>query len=246
MKIIISPAKKLNTEINTANQKMNTNFLQQSKKLIAILKRYSVSEISSLMNVSESLANINWNRYQDWDEFNLNTYKAIDLFNGAVYNSMRIESFTKEDKNFLNSNLRILSGLYGVLNPDDYILPYRLEMGTKLNNEKGNSLYHFWGDMLRDYIQKDLEDQLLLNLASQEYSKTVSLNKLNNEVITPVFKDYKNGKLKVISFFAKKARGEMCNFIIKNKIINVSDIKSFNHCGYKFDSQENGEIIFVR
>ena len=246
MKIIISPAKKLNTEINTANQKMNTNFLQQSKKLIAILKRYSASEISSLMNVSESLANINWNRYQDWDESNLNTYKAIDLFNGAVYDSMCIDSFTKEDKIFLNSNLRILSGLYGILRPDDYILPYRLEMGTKLDNEKGNSLYYFWGGMLHDYIQKDLQDQLLLNLASQEYSKAVSLNKLNNEVITPVFKDYKNGKLKVISFFAKKARGEMCNFIIKNKITNVSDIKSFDHCGYKFDSQENGEIIFVR
>jgi len=246
MKIIISPAKKLDISLKVQNSKMNTSFLSESTKLIQILKKKSVLEIKDLMGLSDNLAQLNWKRVQDWDIENSNTYKALELFNGAVYEGIDAKNFSKSDNNFAQNNLRILSGLYGILKPNDFILPYRLEMGTKLKTIKGNNLYSFWLDNLHQKIREELNNEVLINLASNEYSKVLKLNKLKSEVITPVFKDYKNGKLKVISFYAKQARGEMVNFIIKNRITNYEDLKLFKNNGYAFSDSNNGNILFVR
>ena len=246
MKIIISPAKKLDTSVKVQNSKMNTSFLGESTKLIQTLKGMSMSELKDLMGLSDNLAQLNWQRFQDWDIENRNTYKALELFNGAVYEGIDAKNFNKSDNDFAQNNLRILSGLYGILKPNDLILPYRLEMGTKLKTIKGNNLYRFWQDKLHQNIGDELNNEVLINLASNEYSKVLKLNKIKSEVITPVFKDYKNGKLKVISFYAKKARGQMINFIIKNKITDPGDLKLFAQDGYKFFNEYNGNILFSR
>jgi hypothetical protein len=246
MKIIISPAKKLDNSVKVQNSKMNPSFLSVSTKLIQILKGKSISELKDLMGLSDNLAQLNWQRFQDWDIENRNTYKALELFNGAVYEGINVKNFNKSDNDFAQNNLRILSGLYGILKPNDLILPYRLEMGTKLKTIKGNNLYRFWQDKLHQNIGDELNNEVLINLASNEYSKVLKLNKIKSEVITPVFKDYKNGKLKVISFFAKKARGEMVNFIIKNKITSFEELKLFKNNGYAFSDENNADILFVR
>ena len=246
MKIIISPAKKLDTSLKVQNSKMKTLFLGESTKLIQILKEKSILELKDLMGLSDNLAQLNWQRFQDWDIENRNTYKALELFNGAVYEGVNVKNFNKSDNDFAQNNLRILSGLYGILKPNDLILPYRLEMGTKLKTIKGNNLYRFWQDKLHQNIGDELNNEVLINLASNEYSKVLKLNKIKSEVITPVFKDYKNGKLKVISFFAKKARGEMVNFIIKNKITSFEELKLFKNNGYAFSDENNGNILFIR
>jgi len=246
MKIIISPAKKLDTSVKVQNSKMNTSFLGESTKLIQTLKGNSILELKDLMGLSDNLAQLNWQRFQDWDILNRNTYKALELFNGAVYEGIDAKNFNKSNKDFAQNNLRILSGLYGILKPNDLILPYRLEMGTKLKTIKGNNLYRFWQDKLHQNIRDELNNEVLINLASNEYSKVLKLNKIKSEVITPVFKDYKNGKLKVISFFAKKARGEMVNFIIKNKITSFEELKLFKNNGYAFSDENNGNILFIR
>ena len=246
MKIIISPAKKLDTSVKVQNSKMNTSFLGESTKLIQTLKEKSLSELKDLMGLSDNLAQLNWQRFQDWDIENRNTYKALELFNGAVYEGINVKNFNKSDNDFAQNNLRILSGLYGILKPNDLILPYRLEMGTKLKTIKGNNLYKFWQDKLHQNINDEFNNEVLINLASNEYSKVLKLNKIKSEVITPVFKDYKNGKLKVISFYAKKARGEMVNFIIKNKITSFEELKLFKNNGYAFSDENNGNILFIR
>jgi len=247
MKIIISPAKKLNTSIKVQNSKMNTSFLDESTKLIQILKEKSILELKDLMGVSANLAQLNWQRFKDWDIENRNTYKALELFNGAVYEGINAKNFNESDNDFAQNNLRILSGLYGILKPNDLILPYRLEMGTQLKTINGNNLFRFWQDKLHHNIREELNNEVLINLASNEYSKVLKLTEIKSEVITPVFKDYKNGKLKIVSFFAKRARGEMCNFIIKNRITNVEDLKQFQNLEYKFtDVMENGELLFTR
>ena len=246
MKIIISPAKKLDDSVKVQNSKMNTLFLGESTKLIQTLKGKSILELKDLMGLSDNLAQLNWQRFQDWDILNRNTYKALELFNGDVYEGIDAKNFNKSNKDFAQNNLRIISGLYGILKPNDLILPYRLEMGTKLKTIKENNLYRFWQDKLHQNIGDELNNEVLINLASNEYSKVLKLNKIKSEVITPVFKDYKNGKLKVISFFAKKARGEMVNFIIKNKITSYEDLKLFKNNGYAFSDENNGSILFIR
>ena len=246
MKIIISPAKKLDTSVKVQNSKMNTSFLGESTKLIQTLKGKSILELKDLMGLSDNLAQLNWQRFQDWDILNRNTYKALELFNGAVYEGIDAKNFNKSNKDFAQNNLRILSGLYGILKPNDLILPYRLEMGTKLKTIKGNNLYRFWQDKLHQNIGDELNNEVLINLASNEYSKVLKLNKIKSEVITPVFKDYRNGKLKVISFFAKRARGEMVNFIIKNRITSPEELKSFKNNGYAFSEESNGQLLFAR
>jgi len=245
MKIIISPAKKLAAD-NFTKEGTSIPFLKETKYLVDELKSYSVDEIKTLMKLSDNLAQLNWQRFQDWNTHDVG--QALLLFQGDVYQGLRAETFTKDEFDFAQENLRILSGLYGLLKPKDLIFPYRLEMGTKLKTSKGNNLYKFWEEKLHQSLQDELgEGEEIINLASEEYSKAIKLNKFKNPVITPVFKDFKNEKLKVISFFAKKARGEMCNFIIKNKIINIEDLKLFSNLGYKFTEQnEKGEFLFTR
>ncbi len=246
MKIIISPAKKLNTNTITHDSNVSYKFLNESKSLISDLKLLDKQNIKDLMNISDSLAELNYDRFQKWDDKLKPTYKALDLFAGAVFEAMQINDFTDEDRVYAQENLRIISGLYGVLAPEDLILPYRLEMGAKIKTSRGNSLYSFWGDKLNKYISEQIKDSFLVNLASDEYSKSLKLNKLKENIVTPIFKDFKNGKLKVISFYAKKARGYMCNFIIKNRIEKIDDLKLFSEQGYSFQEEKEGDLVFTR
>ena len=245
MKIIISPAKKLATD-NFINKGTSSAFLEETNYLVKELKTYSVGDIKSLMNLSGNLAQLNWQRYQSWNAKDVG--QALFMFKGDVYQGLKAETLTNIELDFAQDNLRILSGLYGLLKPKDLIFPYRLEMGTKLKTKSGNNLYKFWENKLHQALLLDLkEGEEIINLASEEYSKAIQLNKFNNLVVTPVFKDFKNGKLKVISFFAKKARGEMVNFIITNKIIKSESLKSFSNLGYQFtEATEKGELLFTR
>ena len=245
MKIIISPAKKLATD-HFINKGTSTQFLEETKYLVKELKTYTVSDIKNLMNLSDNLAQLNWQRFQDWNTKNVG--QALFMFKGDVYQGLKADNFTNIELDFAQENLRIISGLYGLLKPKDLIFPYRLEMGTRLKTKSGNNLYKFWKNRLHQALLSELKiEEEIINLASEEYSKVLQLNNFSNPVITPVFKDLKNGKLKVISFFAKRARGEMVNFIIKNKIKNSENLKSFSNLGYQFtEGTKKGEFLFTR
>ena len=249
MKIFISPAKKINEEKilydNTKSSKFY--FQKEADYLINELKEYSVSEIKKLMNLSDNLSHLNFDRFQNWNLKSDKVCPSIYMFQGDVYKGLKATSFNNDQLDFAQQNLRIISGLYGLLKPLDLIYPYRLEMGTKMITNKGKNLYEFWGNKLRDFLTDEISnDEIIINLASNEYSKSLKLKTINNQVITPVFKDFKNGRLKVISFFAKRARGEMANFIIINKITNCNDLKLFNYEGYKYSESSNNEIVFTR
>ena len=247
MKIIISPAKKLSKEKINVSKSSKISFLNESQYLVDELQKYSVDDIKKLMSLSDSLARLNYERFQNWDLKSNQVSSAIYMFQGDVYKGLDATQFSDDDLDFAQDNLRIISGLYGLLRPLDLIFPYRLEMGTKLKTKSHNNLYEFWGDKLINFLLSDMQDQeVIVNLASHEYSKAIKLGSLNQKVVTPVFKDYKNGKLKVISFFAKKARGQMANFIITNRITDSSDLKLFSNDGYKFSDMNNGEILFIR
>ena len=249
MKIFISPAKKINEEkILYDNTKSSKFYFQKEVDyLISELKEYSVSEIKKLMNLSDNLSHLNFDRFQNWNLKSDKVCPSIYMFQGDVYKGLKATSFSNDQLDFAQQNLRIISGLYGLLKPLDLIYPYRLEMGTKMITNKGKNLYEFWGNKLRDFLTDEISnDEIIINLASNEYSKSLNLKTIGNKVITPVFKDFKNGRLKVISFFAKRARGEMANFIIINKITNCNDLKLFNYEGYKYSESSNNEIVFTR
>ena len=249
MKIFISPAKKINEEkILYDNTKSSKFYFQKEVDyLISELKEYSVSEIKKLMNLSDNLSHLNFDRFQNWNLKSDKVCPSIYMFQGDVYKGLKATSFNNDQLDFAQQNLRIISGLYGLLKPLDLIYPYRLEMGTKMITNKGKNLYEFWGNKLRDFLTDEISnDEIIINLASNEYSKSLNLKTIGNKVITPVFKDFKNGRLKVISFFAKRARGEMANFIISNKITNCNDLKLFNYEGYKYSESSNNEIVFTR
>jgi len=245
MKIIISPAKKLASD-NFIIKGTSNQFLEETNYLVNELRNYTVGEIENMMKLSYNLALLNWQRFQDWNSDGVG--QALFMFKGDVYKGLKAETLTNNELDFAQENLRILSGLYGLLKPKDLIYPYRLEMGTKLKTKIGSNLYKFWDDRLHNALKSELEkDEEIINLASEEYSKAIQINKFNNTVITPVFKDFKNGKLKVISFFAKKARGEMVNFIITNKINKSDNLKSFSNLGYQFSEEtEKGVFLFTR
>jgi len=248
MKIIISPAKKLSDKKLPLKDVSELQFSNEAKYLVKELKNYKVTDIKKLMDLSDNLAQLNYERYQQWDLNSNQVNAAIYMFQGEVYQGLKAETFTTNEIDFAQESLRILSGLYGLLKPLDLIFPYRLEMDTKLKTQKGKNLYDFWGDKLSKALISEMKStEVLVNLASNEYSKVLKLNDFPNPVITPIFKDYKNGKLKVISFYAKRARGEMCNFIIKNKITNIENLKMFSDLDYKFsDENDKGEILFTR
>ncbi len=255
MQIIISPAKTLDFETDSGSSVENIPvFLKDSQKLIKILKSFSVQEVASLMNLSDKLASLNASRFQEWGpKFNLSNSKhAVYAFKGDVYTGLEADTLTKAQINFAQKHLFILSGLYGVLRPLDLIKAYRLEMGTKLKNDRGKDLYDFWGDKITDRINEalttDKKSPYLINLASQEYFKVIDEKKLDGEVVTPVFKDFKSGKYKIVSFFAKKARGMMARFIIENKLKDIHDIKAFTTAGYSFNESFSGPrtLVFTR
>jgi cytoplasmic iron level regulating protein YaaA (DUF328/UPF0246 family) len=247
MKIIISPAKKLSDQKINNDNHSPIQFSDEAEYLVEKLRDYSIDDIKKLMGLSDSLAELNYNRFQQWDLKSNDLVAAIYMFQGDVYKGIKAKDLSEDDIAFAQENLRIISGLYGLLKPLDKILPYRLEMGTNLKTKYGNNLYQFWKNKLSKALSSQMnKEDVLVNLASSEYSKALNLNNLSNKIVTPVFKDYKNGKLKVISFFAKKARGEMVNFIIKNKISDPKYLVSFDNNGYKFHDENNGDILFVR
>lgn len=254
MLAVISPAKTLDFEA-PANAKKTTRplLLKDAGELVERMREFEPDDLCSLMGISEKLGQLNAQRYLDWHTpFNKSNAKpAIEAFKGDVYTGLEAGNFSQEDFAFAQDHLRILSGLYGVLRPLDLMQPYRLEMGTKLDNDRGDNLYQFWGDRLSKEINKQLkknDSSLLVNLASNEYFNAIDNPSLKANIVTPVFKDFKNGKYKIISFFAKKARGLMAAYIIQNRLTTVEQLKAFTVGGYHFDQDQSDEntLVFLR
>lgn len=254
MLTIISPAKTLDYESELATKRYTQpDLLDKSSQLIDIAKKLTPAEISSLMGISDKLAHLNAERFNDWqpDFSPKNARQAILAFKGDVYTGLQAEDFSEKDFDFAQQHLRMLSGLYGLLRPLDLMQPYRLEMGIRLNNPQGTNLYAFWGDLLTEKLNtvlKEQGDNILVNLASDEYFKAVKPAKLEGEIIKPVFLDEKNGKYKVISFYAKKARGLMSRFIIKERLTQRKQLQEFSLEGYQYDAtrSEGNELVFTR
>ena len=249
MKTLISPSKTLNFDNNiNCDITSKCRLIDYTSELHKILISYSKNDLKNLMNVSDKIAELNYNRFKTWeDPSNSKTSKqAIYAFKGDVYNGLDAESIEEDKFDYLQNSLRIISGYYGLLRPFDQILPYRLEMGTKLENENGNNLYKFWGDKITDVLNEDLDtNDIIVNLASDEYFKSINKDKIKSKIITPVFKEFKNGLYKVIAIYAKKARGLMSRFLIERKSTSIDDIKLFNIDGYSFDSSLSNDIQLV-
>ena len=252
MKIIISPAKSLNFEKAMPISTFTTpRFLNESITIQKTLKKVNPKGLSELMDISDKLADLNWQRNQEWQTpFSLdNARQSVFAFDGEVYAGLDSYSLTSDKIMLLQEKLLILSGLYGLLRPLDLIQPYRLEMGTSIAIGKHKNLYEFWKSQLTNELNDELaEGQLLINLASTEYSSVINFKNLKATVITPEFKDYKEGKLKTISFFAKKARGLMVRFIIDANVKQVEDLKRFDYENYKFDANlsQGNKLVFTR
>ena len=253
MKIVISPAKSLDFEtalpLATFSQ---PSFLAQSEKLNKVLVKKKPKALSVLMSISDNLAQLNWQRNQDFSTpfTTENARPAVYAFNGDVYQGLDAYSLSEKKMDKLQSSLRILSGLYGVLKPLDLIQPYRLEMGTQLKVGRKKNLYEFWKKELTAHLNAEMEeDELFVNLASNEYFGAVDTKTLKVPVITPIFKDWKNDKLKIISFFAKKARGSMVRYIIDSDAKTLDDIKGFNLDDYIFSEEHTlkaNQPVFIR
>lgn len=251
MKILISPAKSLDFE-NKVETVFNTVPLFNDKAIQVnnSIKDLSAPDLSRLMTISPKLSDLNWLRNQDFQKNNSKEKQAIFAFNGDVYDGIDANTISTSNHEKLQSTLRILSGLYGILKPFDKIKPYRLEMGTKISIDGSKNLYDFWKKNVTDSILKEIkEEEIIINLASNEYFSVIDSSLIDNKIITPQFKDFKNGKLKIISFYAKKARGLMTRFLIDNDIQSSSDIENFNSSGYTFSQAETADStspVFVR
>jgi cytoplasmic iron level regulating protein YaaA (DUF328/UPF0246 family) len=254
MLIVISPAKSLDFATPPVIQDYTIpDLLPESAKLAGRLKAMNPKQLSALMDISADLGNLNFKRYQEWQTpfTPENAKQAILAFNGDVYQGLDAATLSEEKLLFSQNKLRILSGLYGVLKPLDLIQPYRLEMGTKLKYHKSKDLYEFWGHLITKKINEAVSESgsgVLINLASNEYFKSIDRKKLKAEIVRPDFKDFKNGSYKMISFFAKRARGLMTRFILENKITEPSDLLAFNFEGYSFNSRlsKPGNPVFTR
>jgi len=254
MLVLISPAKTLDFETPWKLKNISQpQFLQESQLLIDQLRKLPATKIGALMSISEKLSVLNADRFLNWHlPFTPENAKpAILAFRGDVYTGLDADSFLAKDFTFAQKHLRILSGLYGLLRPLDLIQAYRLEMGTGFVNSRGKNLYEFWGDKITEQLNSELSSQkkpTIINLASNEYWSVVKPAKLQADVITPIFKDQKNGQYKIISFFAKKARGLMSAFIIKNQIKHSDELKYFNLEGYTFNKKmsKGNEWVFTR
>lgn len=253
MLTLVSPAKTLDYESPLATDTYTQpRFTEQSQQLIETLRQLSVQDVAELMKLSDKLASLNVARYQSWEPKHTpdNARPAVLAFKGDVYTGLDAESFSEADFSFAQQHLRILSGLYGVLRPLDLLEPYRLEMGTRLKTTSGDNLYQFWGERITAALNEELKasDDVVVNLASNEYFKSVQPKALNARLITPVFKDFKNGQYKIISFYAKKARGLMSRYIIQSRIDAPEAIKAFDLEGYYFSpEQSKGDTwVFLR
>lgn len=254
MLVIISPAKTLdfNDKIETSTYSI-PGHLDKTELLVNNLKRKSPKKIVDLMNVSPKLGQLNFERYQEWNQpfTTENSKQAIFVFKGDVFVGLDIKRFSEKDLEYTQEHLRILSGLHGLLKPLDLIQPYRLEMGTKLKYRRKNNLYEFWGGLITNSLQESINkqgDNILINLASDEYFKSIDIAKLSAEVVTPVFKDFKNGEYKFLSFYGKKARGMMARYILKNQINTIDDLKFFEEDGYFYNDNlsKDDKLVFTR
>ena len=250
MNIVISPAKKLDFEKPTGWDCTDPLLFEQTKELVKELQKCSASDIKAMMKLSDSLAELNYDRFQSFSGTK-DKRPAAFAFVGDTYKGLDFRSFKDKDVEYAQDHLHILSGLYGVLRPLDELRPYRLEMGTRFKFKEYNNLYDFWGTIITEQINdllKDNKSKILVNLASEEYFKSVKVDDLDADLINVKFLENKNGTYKIISFMAKRARGMMSAYIIKNKIKTVDKLKNFNEDGYKFDakmSTEN-ELVFKR
>lgn len=251
MKVLLSPAKKLEEYADFPNYDYTIPlFAQQTEELVAVLQEWEVKDFATIMKLSDKLAELNYERYQNWiAPFQLSDRRrpAIFSFDGEAYKGFDVPSLGMEHYQNLQNSLLILSGLYGVIRPFDWMFPYRLEMGTKADFNGHKTLYDFWGTTIKDYLN-EVEQELVFNLASEEYFKAAKLKELTARVITPVFKDYKNGQLKTIMMYAKHQRGQYARFLIENPTFSVDEYKMYSQNGYHFDEELSTENdwVFVR
>lgn len=251
MLILISPAKKLDFDTAPITERFTQcEFLSEAQELIDTAKQLSKDDIAKLMHLSDNLAQLNVDRYQSWSQpfTPQNAKPALLAFKGDVYAGMNADTFTEANLNFSQQHLRMLSGLYGLLRPLDLMQPYRLEMGTRLANPRGKNLYEFWGSQITNAVNKALAESgsdTLVNLASNEYFKSIKTQQLDGQLITPQFKEYKDGAYKIIGIYAKRARGLMSRYIIENEIIDVQGIKAFDWEGYAYCEELSSELQWV-
>lgn len=254
MLIVISPAKTLDFDTpTTARPASKPAMLKEAAQLVDTLRGYAPRDLVDLMGISDKLGELNAERYLSWQTpfTKKNAKQAVLAFKGDVYTGLEADRFSTADLTWAQAHLRILSGLYGLLRPLDLMQPYRLEMGTKLATAQGNSLYEFWGDKLSKAVNRQLTtlgSDVVVNLASNEYFKAINNDALKARIITPIFKDLKNGKYKIISFYAKKARGSMTAYIIRNQLQEASQLENFDVDGYRFSPQDSTleQLVFLR
>ncbi len=254
MLIVVSPAKTLDYTTPPKTKKFTLpDYLDDSAELIHRMREFSSLDISELMKVSTKIADLNFDRFEAWNKnfTEKNAKQAVLAFKGDVYTGLDAESFSAKDFSFAQKHFRMLSGLYGLLRPLDLMQAYRLEMGTKLSTDRGKNLYEFWGSEITQGLNKQLKkikSEHLINLASNEYFKAVKPKEIKGEIITPAFKELKNGEYKMIGVYAKKARGLLSRYIIQNQLSNIEDIKSFNVDGYKFNAKvsKGNNWVFTR
>ena len=249
MLIVLSPAKSLDLDSPpTTLERTTPRFIDDAAELIKVLKPKSPAEIGALMHISDQLSVLNVTRYADWHPDHAGARQAIMSFDGDVYTGLAARTLDAPALGYVQARVRILSGLYGVLRPLDAMHPYRLEMGTRLANPRGKDLYAFWGDRVTAALNADVKEagaDVLVNLASEEYFRSVKPKLLDVPVITPVFEDWKNGKYKIISFFAKRARGMMARYAAEQGITDAEDLKAFDIEGYAFDGGESTDRQWV-
>ncbi|USD38206.1 MULTISPECIES: peroxide stress protein YaaA [Ferrimonas] len=254
MLAVISPAKNLDFESQAPSDGYSeAELLDEAEALIEVCRKLTPADLASLMKLSDKLAGLNVARFQQWQRpFTAdNAKQAIFAFNGDVYTGFDAASLSEQELAYTQSHLRILSGLYGVLKPLDRMQAYRLEMGTKLANPRGKDLYAFWGSTITDALNRTLagmDSQVVVNLASNEYFKAVKPALLNAQVVTPVFKDFKNGQYKIISFYAKKARGMMARFMAREQVTELQQLEGFSEGGYRFSAEQSdaNTLVFLR
>ena len=249
MLVVVSPAKKLNMSLVDNLKVSEPHFKKNANELVNVVRGLSVQDLEKLMDISTTLAELNKDRFNDFG--NQQKKAAAFAFAGDTYKGLSIEKFEMEDLDWAQKHLRILSGLYGLLRPLDEIEPYRLEMGSKLKGAHGSSLYDYWGNQISENLNqhaKEIGSKILVNCASNEYFNAINLNSLLLRVITPIFMERKNGKEKIISFYAKNARGAMARFIIQNRLKSEEDIKKFDLDGYNYSAEKSdeGKLVFIR
>ena len=246
MLAVISPSKTQDFSTPDIQAHTLTRQLHESEVLVNILKQKTQIELSKLMSISEKLAHLNYTRFQDFAtpfDFS-NAKQALLAFKGDVYTGIDVPNLSKKDLEFAQDHLRMLSGLYGVIRPLDLIAPYRLEMGTRLQNPKGKNLYEFWGDKISKLLNED-ESEVIINLASNEYFKGIDQKALKAQIINIVFKEFKGDKYKIIGIYAKRARGLMVQYMVKNRIENPQDLKAFSLEDYHFQQDLSGDTTWV-